>query len=429
MSPEPRKSSPQAAIEDELFRRRFSNWRVSLAGMTALVWLIALLYRYLDARSLTLWWAVIETLSLGLIAVLCLAYERRPSTNAGSPGAQRSWLYAWTLLSVLAGAVAGLLPAFLPAERIELQFSGAAVVSVLMMVFVITRSYRVLIFATVGAYTLMLCLSLALHAGMPWAVPVCLLFTATLLGMGLMLNRTLLHAIREELYAHRLLAELRLSHQRELRIQQRESMLNERQRMLSDLHDGMGAQLLTSLRLLESGRTDTTGAATALRECIDDLRLTVDAHEPAARNLTTLLGMLRYRLQPRIQAAGIQLAWRIGELPENATLPAQQSLDLLRILQQAIANVLQHAEARSIVIATRQQPRQLEISVEDDGRGLDPAGIGSGGRGLASMQRRAARLGAQLLIEPLEPTGTALRLRLDLPLGRRAAAMAPGEEP
>ena len=58
-----------------------------------------------------------------------------------------------------------------------------------------------------------------------------------------------------------------------------------------------------------------------------------------------------------------------------------------------------------------------EVAVEDDGQGFDPVEAMKLGRGIATMQRRAARLGATLLIEPRDAGGTALYLRLRLPLG------------
>lgn len=398
-----------------MFLRRFSNWRVALATMCATAWMIGGMYHYLEPTGATLQWALLETLAFALIAVMCWVYERQPPQDLGSP-TQRRWLIAWSVASGLAAASSGLLPWFLPAETLDAQFSSAALVSILMIAFVVTRATRMLVRAAVGAYSLALSLSLAVHAGMPWAVPVCLVFTAMVLALGVMLNNSLRQAIGDQLYADYLHAEVRRSHARQLAIRQREAALNERARMMSDLHDGFGAQLIGSLRRLEGGELGVDGAIAALRECIEDLRLTVDAHEPAARNLATLLGMLRFRMQPRIRAPGLQLHWKLEELPESATLSPAQSLDLLRIVQQGIANVLQHAEARNMEVIARRLPRQLEIAVEDDGKGLDPMAVTRRGRGIASMQRRAARLGAELLLEPREGGGTALRLRLRWPL-------------
>lgn len=401
-------------IDQELFRQRFGNWRLTLSGMTAIAWMIAVMYRHLDPAVATLRWAGLETVVFALVAILCIAYERFGPDSLDAP-AQRHWMQGWIAASAFASALAGTLPWFLPAANADAQLSSAALVSILMIALVVSRASRMLIYVSVGAYALSLSAALALHAHELWAVPLCLLYTAMLLGMGLMLNASLRQAIGDQLYARHLHAELRRSHQRELAVRQREAALHERQRMMSDLHDGFGAQLIGALRQLEGGRIDISGAAQALRDCIDDLRLTVDAHEPAARSLSTLLAMLRFRMQPRIEATGLRFVWQMTELPETASLPAEQSLDLLRILQQGIANVLQHAAASEIRISVRRERRQLEIAVEDDGRGLGPVATLRQGRGITNMQRRAARLGAELLVEPNEGGGTALRLRLRWP--------------
>jgi signal transduction histidine kinase len=401
-------------IEQELFRQRFGNWRLTLMGMTAIAWMIAAMYRHLDPAVATLRWAALETAAFALAALLCMAYERYGPANLDTP-AQRHWLHAWIAASVFASALAGTLPWFLPATNGEAQLSSAALVSILMVALVVSRASRLLIHVSVAAYAVSLSAALVLHAHEPWAVPLCLLYTAMLLGMGLMLNASMRRAIGDQLYARHLHHQLRRSHQRQLTVQQREAALNERQRMMSDLHDGFGAQLIGALRLLERGQIDVPGAAQALRDCVDDLRLTVDANEPAARSLATLLGMLRYRMQPRIEGSGLRLMWQISDLPETASLPAAQSLDLLRILQQGIANVLQHADASEIRLIVRRELRLLEIALEDDGRGLGPEAAQRHGRGISNMQRRAARLGAELRVEPRAGGGTALRLRLRWP--------------
>jgi signal transduction histidine kinase len=417
-----------ARIDQEMFLLRFANWRMSLLGLAALVWTIAALYRYLAPTASSLLWAELDTAILLVIGAMCLLYERRRPAEVEA-GTQRRWLHAWTLLSTSAGAITGALPWFLPAGRIELQLSASIIASIIVFVFVATRAKRQLIYGTVSAYAVTLCLTLALHGRLWWAVPLCLAYTAVVTGVVLALNRSMQAAIGGELYAQYLHGELRRSHARQMQVHQREVALNERQRMLADLNDGLGAQMQAALRRLEGGRIDALGAAAALRECVDDLQLTVDAHEPAARNLNTLLGMLRHRLQPRLQAAGMRLEWRAFDLPPGATLAAPQSLDLLRILLQAVDNALQHSGGREVVVSTHRLPRQFEISVEDDGRGFDPAAALREGRGIASMQRRAARLGAELLIEPREDGGSVLRLRLKLPLGGRGQAAEGAAQP
>lgn len=402
-------------IDRLLFADRFGNWRYSVAGAIGIAWTIAGLYHSVEPRGHALYWAALDTIVFLMIGLSCFLFQRRhPSLHAPN---QAAWLRFWTFGGAAGGAVAGLLPWFLPADRVELQLSASAIVSLLMFTFVVSRSHRPLIYASVLAQAGALTLALAAHAGIYRAIPVFLLLAAFVLFFGLMLNRSMRAAVGQRLYAQHLHAELQRSHARALQVQQLEVTVKERQRMMSELHDGFGSQLIASQRLLESGRIDAVAAAALLRECVVDLRLMVDAHEPAARNIATLLGMLRYRLQRSIQVAGIQLQWRVEDLPDAGSLAGAQALDLLRILQEGISNALQHAGAREIVVATLRSPRTLEISVEDDGRGFDPAQAVQRGRGIAGMQRRAARLGADLSIEARAQGGTALRLRLPLPLG------------
>jgi signal transduction histidine kinase len=171
---------------------------------------------------------------------------------------------------------------------------------------------------------------------------------------------------------------------------------------------------MSSLMSLDSGRLSVPEAAAVLRECVDDLRLMVDAQESAARDISTLLGMLRYRLQKRIQDAGIQLHWNMGELLHRKALEPTQSLELLRILQEAVTNALRHSGARNIEIAVEQVRTQLEVRVQDDGRGFNAAAV-AGGRGIGSMRARAGRLGATLTIESQLGVGTAVMVMLPPP--------------
>lgn len=405
----------QQQIDHALFLARFRNWRLSVCGTVGIAWAIGGMYHYLQPTAHTLQWAAIESLVFVAIGLTCLAYERWPPALTST--AQRRWLVVWTLATSGGGISTGLLPWFLPADRAELQLSAVAIVSILMIAFVVSRGHRPLIYAAVGAQTLSLCVALGLHAQLPLAIGVCLLFAAFVLAFGLILNGSMRDAIGQHLYAQHLHGELQRSHARQLVAQRREVAMRERTHMLSELHDGFGSQLLTAQRRLEGGGIDPAAAAALLRECVMDLRLIVDAHEPSARNLATLLGMLRYRLQRRIETAGIRLQWEVDDFPEAGKLTGEQALDLLRILQESISNVLQHAGACELRVVTRRVPRELHIAVEDDGTGFDPARALGRGHGIAGMQRRAARLNGNLEIVPGESGGTVVSLRLPLPLG------------
>lgn len=252
-----------------------------------------------------------------------------------------------------------------------------------------------------------------------------------LLFFGYVLLQRYVGAIRaveasNELLAERLRAreaELNASHEQLRAVQERETVHRERQRLMQDLHDGMGAQLMSALRVAEAGGLDERQMQAVLRECIDDLKLTVDSLEPVDTDLVLLLATLRYRLGQRLHNAGLQITWQVGDVPPLPWLDAREALNILRILQEALSNVLQHAGARSLRVATEVDGTGVAVLVEDDGQGSGAAraaaAAGSpppaGGRGLANMVRRARSLGGHVEWHAIAGGS---RLRLWLPLQR-----------
>lgn len=189
----------------------------------------------------------------------------------------------------------------------------------------------------------------------------------------------------------------------------------ERLRITQDMHDGLGLQLNAALREAERGRLDPAHFGERLRACLDELRLIVDSSAPQAGEFLPLLASLRHRLQPRLQAIGIELRWQMDGLPFGLVLAPAVSLQVLRIVQEAINNTIKHAQARHIDIALGQaaRPGEVVLLVRDDGHGFQIDGV-HGGRGLGGMQRRATAAGVGLAIRST-PEGTTIELRMPLP--------------
>jgi signal transduction histidine kinase len=190
----------------------------------------------------------------------------------------------------------------------------------------------------------------------------------------------------------------------------------ERQRIMQDMHDGLGSQLMSSLMLFERGAITNEQVAQILRESIDDLRLAIDALAAEETDLGSALGNLRYRSEPRLRAAGIELAWDARNLPENIGLHPDAVLPILRIVQEALNNALKHSGAK-VARVTFDTTRvgdadYLDIRIADNGRGMSTDGVG--GRGLLNMRNRALRIGAQLNIVSAPGSGTVVHLRCKL---------------
>ena len=175
----------------------------------------------------------------------------------------------------------------------------------------------------------------------------------------------------------------------------------ERQRIMQDMHDGLGSQLLTSLAAVERGALDPKGMAQVLRDAMDEMRLAIDTLAPDGGGLLEALGNLRFRLEPRFRAAGIALRFIQRGLPERIDVAAEDALQILRVLQESLGNTIKHAGARqvNVEIALEENPRRFVLAVSDDGAGFDTAvDPPRPGRGLSGMRRRAARIGAELEI-------------------------------
>jgi len=187
------------------------------------------------------------------------------------------------------------------------------------------------------------------------------------------------------------------------------------------MHDGLGSSLLSAMVAVEQGRMQQDEVVGVLRECVDDLRLVIDSLEPVGHDLVSLLATMRYRLGKRLQTGGLTLEWDVQDLPTLDWLEPPDALHVLRLLQEALNNVLKHARATKVRISTRDLGDRVEIRVEDDGQGFDLA-TAQKGRGLRSQLKRAQRLGGTVLVEARPGHGTRLSLRLPVQRTPPAAA-------
>ncbi len=106
---------------------------------------------------------------------------------------------------------------------------------------------------------------------------------------------------------------------------------------------------------------------------------------------------LRHRCTRLLEAAGIECRWQLLGL-QGCRLGSKRDLDFLRVLQEALANVLEHGGATQVEVAIEAVGPQLRLSIHDNGNGFagDAASQPSGGMGLQNMRLRAARLGGTL---------------------------------
>ena len=197
----------------------------------------------------------------------------------------------------------------------------------------------------------------------------------------------------------------------------------ERARLARELHDETG-QALTSIllglkSLEERVETDDGGAGFAeLRELVvatlqDVRRLAVELR-PAALDdfgLVPALERLRDSVSEQSQiSVDVQ-----SDLDDRQRLPPETETALYRIVQEALTNVLKHADATRVTVRLRLHERFVELVVQDDGGGFDPNVVRDGGLGLAGMRERVALLGGRMAVKSSDGAGTMLRAEVPLP--------------
>jgi signal transduction histidine kinase len=203
------------------------------------------------------------------------------------------------------------------------------------------------------------------------------------------------------------------------RLQKQHVLAEERERIMRDMHDGIGGQLLAVITYLH----DYTGEVFdkvrgRVQHSLTDLRCVIDSLDPLYNELPVLLGMMRIRLQDQLDDAHIELEWAVTDLPDFPDISPGRSLHIMRIVQEAITNGIKHSNSAKMCLATgidNSAPGQVFIDVIDYGKGVGVAlsENHNASRGVINMRHRAEQIGAELKITSSDK-GTCVRLLLPL---------------
>jgi signal transduction histidine kinase len=173
-------------------------------------------------------------------------------------------------------------------------------------------------------------------------------------------------------------AELEAAFERERKTEKARGATEERQRLMQDLHDGLGSHLLGIMRMAQAAKSSKPEIAAQLQEAIDQMKVTVDAMQETEGDIAVMLGAVRYRLAPRLQAAGIRLEWDVPRLPALASWTARQAYQLQMLLLEAFTNMMNHSGATlgqlSASLVDAPDGRHIVIEVQDNGRASTRAG-------------------------------------------------------
>jgi nitrate/nitrite-specific signal transduction histidine kinase len=198
-------------------------------------------------------------------------------------------------------------------------------------------------------------------------------------------------------------------------LERSKAILEERERIMRDMHDGIGGQLVASLALLEREEDSQVkqNIYTVLTECLNDLRLIIHSLSMQNSVLSSLLADFKYRTSRKLEQLDIELDWHVDDGAENINIPPQTGLHLLRILQEAFTNILKHSQANHIQFTANIIDSDFKIIIQDNGE-FDLKQLHEHGHGITNMKTRAQKLGGDLEIE--QPASGGCRIILVFPI-------------
>jgi PAS domain S-box-containing protein len=194
----------------------------------------------------------------------------------------------------------------------------------------------------------------------------------------------------------------------------------ERRRIARDLHDivlqdlsgALQSLRLTHLQAKKSGISldfeEELGAlgraSSGLRSAIYDLRH--EKERPFLESVESLVDLNRQATDEREIRLVVEEGFPVG-------LPGKESVDVLRVLQEALTNARRHSGAGSVEVRLRMENQEMLAEVVDDGRGFDPAFVRPG-VGLSAMRERIEGLGGKIEVRSRSGEGTKVTLRVHL---------------
>jgi signal transduction histidine kinase len=199
----------------------------------------------------------------------------------------------------------------------------------------------------------------------------------------------------------------------------------ERKRIAGELHDGIGQTLVVIRNRAQMGLRDGAGVEEARRQMAEIVDATgdgIDEVRKVAYNLRPYqldrLGLTRAieaLVGQSAASSGTTIASHVDPLDD--LFPRDDEIGIYRIVQEALSNMLRHAQASRASVEVRHADGKVTIVVEDDGRGFDPATLPTNraGMGLSGIAERARILGGRHAVHASPGRGTRIVVRLPVP--------------
>ncbi|WP_143131254.1 sensor histidine kinase [Noviherbaspirillum humi] len=212
--------------------------------------------------------------------------------------------------------------------------------------------------------------------------------------------------------AHQREKELLLQYEKQKQLAYQHAANHERQRIMQEMHDGLGAKLVEARELAVDLDAPGAGVAPVLEEALDEMRMVIGSLASSNPDLVAALGEFRYRLIARLTRAGGKLSWRTENLPDCLLVNPYNGMHVLSVLNDAVNSFIRAGAARPLSICIIHQPEWLELQIQGSEHPVSSIVPGISAAVQQRMERRAEAMNATLT---LQPGGTGCRLQWRLP--------------
>jgi len=199
----------------------------------------------------------------------------------------------------------------------------------------------------------------------------------------------------------------------------------ERIRIAREIHDELGG-LLTGIRMELAmsvrQRAEPAGASASLEHTLQLIDSATDALRRVIRDLRPSIlddlgpvAAIEWYAEDRLRKAGLQVDFSVGAGAADLVIGGERASAVFRVAQEAMTNIVRHANARRVLIAVALEGDRLVLRIEDDGRGMDPdAPEVASSWGLRGMRERVRHFGGEMRIDGAPGRGTAVTVVMPL---------------
>ncbi|MFV2090934.1 MAG: sensor histidine kinase, partial [Pseudomonadales bacterium] len=199
-------------------------------------------------------------------------------------------------------------------------------------------------------------------------------------------------------------------------MEQQQAVMAERERLAREIHDGVGGNFSNAIMLTELiGRDGDPARVSSLKKLLQDgladVRQLITTMSGDLSSVESLIRYVTDKADNVLSAAGVSLESTSNNVSQFRSLTQSESLNLVRIFQEAVNNVLKHARASNVLFHCEGYPDGIRIIITDDGVGFSD--ISETGYGLNNIRRRCLEIAATCRIQSKVGSGSQITIALN----------------